>query len=80
VKALPDFLKDPYGNPFESEELRAQFNVAAMTSGNDDDDVDDEKSNFEEPESEEVNFSGLECGRFSRSGRPGVFVKKSHKA
>lgn len=50
VKTNPDFLKEPYGNPFESEELRAQFNAATLVGGLDD---FDEKSNMDAQESEE---------------------------
>jgi hypothetical protein len=59
VKSNPDFLKDPYGNPFESEELKAQFNAATLGGVSEENDVDDDKSNFDDMESEEVNNSKL---------------------
>ncbi len=56
VKNSPDFLKEPYGNPFDSEELKAQFHAATLggASNDDDADFDDDKSNFDDQESEEV--------------------------
>ncbi len=57
MKNNPDFLKEPYGNPFDSEELKAQFNAATLggASNDDDADFDDDKSNFDDQESEEVS-------------------------
>jgi len=53
VKNIPDFTKEPFGNPFESEELKSMFNVINFDAGNHDEDVDDDKSNFDDLESEE---------------------------
>ena len=59
MKSNPDFLKDPYGNPFESEELKAQFNAATLGGASEENDLDDDKSNFDDMESEEVKMLQL---------------------
>lgn len=58
IKAHPDFCKDPYGNPFDSEEVSTQYNVAilAVTTGED----DIEEAVYEEQESEE-EFNPVGC-------------------
>ena len=54
VKNIPDFAKEPFGNPFESEELRTLVGVVGLDATSIADDVEDEKSNYEDADSEEV--------------------------
>ncbi len=54
VKNIPDFTKEPFGNPFETDELRSLVSVVSFDTGTSADDVDDDKANFDEVESEEV--------------------------
>ncbi len=51
IKTHPDFCKDPYGNPFESEEVSALYNAAILSVTAGDDDI--EEAVYEEQESEE---------------------------
>ena len=54
VKNIPDFTKEPFGNPFESDDLKSMFNGISFDSGNQDEDVEDDNATFEDLESDEV--------------------------
>jgi len=51
IKTHPDFCKDPYGNPFDNDEVVSQYNVAISSVATGEDDI--EEAIYEEQESEE---------------------------
>ena len=62
VKNIPDFTKEPFGNPFESDELQSLVSVVGLDATTVADEVEDDKTNYEEADSEEVGAVSRNSG------------------